>query len=391
MISSFRSVLCIALVVSVGVSATAQEPGGGLRLLRKKPALPALKETNRFEHDAMAQVTSVAVSPDGKHVYAAAFDPGVLSVLDRNPETGQLRYREAVKGEHQRGLVAFRLSPDGKYGAGSAFGDNSLILYKRDLKTGKLKKIDHMGSDRRIRELDFCIDNVFSPDGRFIYAIGSLGVCAFEIKEDKLRHLGSYSKFDAQGVPLTLDGRGIAVSPNGQWLYTTWQQTGALVVFECNKRLGTLKASAFFRAKPGGVPALNGVMGCVVSPKGTHVYTASGRFNGNNAVCVFSVDGKGKLTHQQSLTDDLPKGFGGGNEIAVSPDGKEVTVVCTTDDQVARFSRDATGELTAVGCIPAGPIEAPGAAGLTFTRDGTFLLVADEASKTVLVYKRGGE
>lgn len=387
-----RSVVWVALIVGLAGGAFSQEEGGGLRLFKKKKVqLPALKETNRFEHDEMAQVTSVAVSPDGKHVYAAAFNPGILSVLDRNVETGQLRYREAVKGEHQRGLVAFRLSPDGKYGAGSAFGDDSLILYKRDPKTGTVKKVDHMGSDRKIRELNFCIDNVFSPDGRFVYAIGSMGVCAFEINDDKLRHVGSYSKLDGQGVPLTLGGRGIAASPDGKWIYTTWQQTGALVVFERNKRTGALKASEYFRNKPGGVPALSGVMGCVVSPKGTHVYTASGRFNGNNSVCVFSVDGKGKLTHQQSITDDLPENFGGGNEIAVSPDGAEVTVACTTGDQVARFSRDATGKLASVACVPAGPIEAPGAAGLTFTSDGKFLLVADEASKTVLVFKRGGE
>jgi 6-phosphogluconolactonase (cycloisomerase 2 family) len=135
---------------------------------------------------------------------------------------------------------------------------------------------------------------------------------------------------------------------------------------------------------------LQGVMHVTVSPDGAFAYTAGGRFGGENAVCAFSIEPKtGRLNFIQCLTgNDLPADYGGGNEIAVSPDGFQVAVACTLSDCLTRFNRDPeTGKLTAGKSFACGPPANPGACGVIYDSTGGHILVADENSSSIVAFR----
>ena len=364
--------------------------GSELPLEEENP--PKVAETQRLPHVEMGQVTSITVSRDGNQAYAASFGAGTLSILDRDPITGTLKFRKSLKAAHHPRLVAFRLSPDGKFGAGSDFGADNLILFSRDPKTGDLKEVDHVNKNKVMPELGFCIDNVFSPDSRYLYAVGSMALTVFEIVDSKLVHLESHTDPNqGQAAGAIMSGaRGVAISPNGKWVYSSWNQSGSLVVHQRDPDTGLLTLAQALRAG-GKVPVkgLTSVMHCTVSPDGNFVYTSGGRFGGADAVCCFKVGIEGNLTLvQQLLGDDLPEGFGGGNEIAISPKGDLVAVACTTADQLARFSRDRnTGRLEAIDSVQSGEEDTPGAAGVCFDPTGRDILVADENSNSIVVFR----
>ncbi|MGA2166276.1 MAG: hypothetical protein ABSH36_17675, partial [Solirubrobacteraceae bacterium] len=90
----------------------------------------------------------LAVSPDGANVYAAAFASGAIDVLDRSAESGALTQKPRRAGclaiglPHScalgRGLLgasSIAVSPDGRFVYAAAFASNALSIFKRVTKT----------------------------------------------------------------------------------------------------------------------------------------------------------------------------------------------------------------------------------------------------------------
>ncbi|MEM1443012.1 MAG: beta-propeller fold lactonase family protein, partial [Verrucomicrobiota bacterium] len=80
----------------------------------------------------------------------------------------------------------------------------------------------------------------------------------------------------------------------------------------------------------------------------------------------------------------------GGNEIEVSPDGKEVWALGTESDSIVRFRRNQkTGLLTFVESIfVKGPNPKVGPSGICFSKDSRFAYIADEHEAALVVYER---
>lgn len=397
---SLSSALCAVLFSTplLGAGLDDREGGGGFLppiIPVEPPAKPGLLQT--LTHADFSGVTSITLAPGGKHAYAAAFHQGMISLMIRQPETGKLKFVKSITAPHQRGAVAFRLSKDGKWGAASAFVSEALILFSRDPETGELKETDHAGGpDHPMAALDFCIDNVFSPDGKFVYAVGSTSLVCFKVEDGKLVHVETLSdaaaddEVEAPAARRMSGARGIAVTPDGKTLLSSWCGSGTLMVHSRDLETGKLTFVQAISNGAGVDKGLSGVMHVTVSPEGDFAYTAGGRMGREDAVCVFSIDSKaGRLTPVQSLTgNDLPPDFGGGNEIAVSPDGFQVAVACTTSDCLTRFARDPqTGKLTVGKSFPCGPPANPGACGVTYDVTGRHLLVADENSSSIVAFR----
>ena len=370
-------------------------PGGGAGIPefpRAEPDKPGLVQT--LTHDDFGGVTSIVVAPGGRHAYAAAFHKGLVSQLARIPATGRLVHEKSLTGAHYAGAVAFRLSKDGKLGAVSAFRSNALVLFRCDPVTGGLAETDHFGGvDKPLPGLGFCVDNVFSPDGKFVYAVGSSAIVAFGIADGKLQHVETVTAPKFEGLPaenIMSGARGVAISPDGKCLYSTWNGSGTLVVHQRDAKSGKLTLLQTIRNGVEFEKGLKGVMHVALSPAGEHLYTAAGRFGGDDAVCAFSVEKEsGRLNFIQCLTgNELPADFGGGNEIVASPDGLQLAVACTLSDCLARFSRDPeTGKLRAIDGFACGPPAKPGACGVAYDPTGRFLHVADENSESVVVFR----
>jgi 6-phosphogluconolactonase (cycloisomerase 2 family) len=394
--------LQVALVLGGDGALAASGPGGpgddkplvpGLPV--EPPAKPGLVQT--LKHEDFSGVTSITLAPGGKHAYAASFHKGLVTLMVRNPLTGRLTHVKSITGDHYKGAVSFRLSPDGKWGAASAFRSESVILFRRNPDSGALTEADHFGgADKGIFGLDFCVDNVFSPDGKFLYTVGSNAICCFKITDGKLAHVETLSEKRRDAPPgeddqlLTSGGRGVTVTPDGKLLLSSWNHSGVLLVHTRDPETGKLRFLQAISNGNGADQGLQGVMHVTVSPDGAFAYTAGGRFGGENAVCAFSIEPKtGRLHAIQCLSgNDLPADFGGGNEIAVSPDGRQVAVACTLSDCLARFVRDPeTGKLTAGKSFACGPPANPGACGVTYDSTSGHILVADENSGSIVAFR----
>ena len=97
----------------------------------------------------------------------------------------------------------------------------------------------------------------------------------------------------------------------------------------------------------GDIDGLGGALGLAVSPDGKHLYSAGVT---DNALAIFTVDGTGDLRFSRVLVDgssdvdgsDTIDGLARASDIAVSSDGNHVYVAGNSDDSVTFFTRDAT-------------------------------------------------
>jgi len=98
----------------------------------------------------LAGARALALSPDGRELYVAAFDPGAVVALARNPASGRLRPLASgclqALADAQcptgvplvRGAAALAIGPGGEAVYVACEGANSLLALARDARDGKL-------------------------------------------------------------------------------------------------------------------------------------------------------------------------------------------------------------------------------------------------------------
>jgi DNA-binding beta-propeller fold protein YncE len=93
---------------------------------------------------ALVAPEGIAVSPDGRSVYTAAFVSGAIDVLNRNPKTGAVFQKPGrpgclapksvpgcSPGRALKGASSIAVSPDGRYVYSTAFGSNAVDVFRR--------------------------------------------------------------------------------------------------------------------------------------------------------------------------------------------------------------------------------------------------------------------
>jgi uncharacterized repeat protein (TIGR01451 family) len=244
--------------------------------------------------DGLWDVKSVAVSPDGKHLYAAGFTDSAVGVFSRDPTTGALTFlesqRDDAEGVDGLGGVRFvTVSPDGKHLYAASQTDNAVAVFSRNSTTGSLTFVEAQQ------------DGVGGVDGLFIVT-------------------------------------SVTISPDGKHVYTTSHGDDAVAVFSRSSTTGALTFMEVQKDGVGGIDGLFAAASVVVSPDGKHVYTAS---IGYDAVAVFSRNSTtGALTFVEAHQDGVAgvDGLDGASSLASSPDGKHLYTTGQIDDAVAVFS-----------------------------------------------------
>jgi predicted outer membrane repeat protein len=310
----------------------------------------------------------VAISPDGQHVYAAGETSDSVSVFERDLTAGTLSWIQAL-GDPDSELDGARIvlvSPDGTNVYVASYLADTLVVYTRDPATGFLTKLDAVNDgdgygcfpipcDGFLDGLDGAYGMALSPDGRFFYASGvnDDGLVVLRRNSDgSLSGLLSGANFVQSYINSTdLNGAyGIALSPDGAYLYATGYLSDSLLVFRRDAIDGTL--TFVEKLDAASIPGLNGVFRVTVSPDGVHVYTASWD---SDSLTVFQrnpVDGR--LTHLATYTDGVSgvDGLDAATSVALSPDSQHVFATAYNDDAVTVFERDAaTGLLTFVEAV----------------------------------------
>jgi DNA-binding beta-propeller fold protein YncE len=221
-----------------------------------------------------------------------------------------------------------------------------------------------------------------TPDGKSVYLANFSGsIDQYTVGAD-----GSLSAKTPASIPDPNSPWNIAVSPNGKSAYVANNSTdGPNGVSQYNIAAdGTLTAKT-----PATVAAGASPWAVVVSPDGKSVYASN---SADGTVSQYNVAANGTLTPKSPATVNVGSGSESQpNELAISPDGKNVYVVAGSDSAVAQFDVGAGGLLSpeSPAEVTTGPATSP--EGIVVSPDGTNVYVGDFDTGTISQFDVGAD
>ena len=382
--------------------------------------------------------TDVAVSADGKSVYVASNASSAIAAFKRNPQTSLLDYKGCVTedtgcGAGNDGIVGLAgasgvaVSGDGKSVYAASRSSSAIAEFKRDPQTGLLKYKGCItqeagcgaGNDGIIG-LAEAAGVAVSGDGKSVYVASHDSDGIAEFKRDPQTSLLKYKGCITQGTGcgagndgiVGLDGaESVAVSADGKSVYVAAHDSDAIAGFKRDPQTSLLDYKGCATGQTGcgagndGVVGLDGAESVAVSADGKSVYVASIL---GSAIAEFKrnpqnglLDYKGCVTYDSGCGagNDGIHGLSGALTVAVSADGKNVYVASYVGDAIAAFKRNPQTSLLAYkGCVTQGGgcgagndgiFGLDGAEGVAVSGDGKSVYVASSnPSNAIAEFKR---
>jgi DNA-binding beta-propeller fold protein YncE len=331
---------------------------------------------------------SVAISPDGRNVYATSRAGNSISSFVRNPKTGALRQLPpplagCISGLPIPGcagglaLVApdvVVVSPDGNNVYVGSFFGNAVAAFARNPTTGALTQL--AGSAACIAEATAgCATGIalksveglaISPNGASVYAATALSNAVVTLSRDP--NTGALAQASDGGgciVESALTGctvgrqlagaNAVAVSPDGSGVYATSLFSNSVTAFDRNASSGVLTqkegtGGCLIYLRSAGCSfgrALVAPEGLALSPNGKNVYVAAFKtgaiavLNRGKAGSVAQKPGTAGCVGPRSLSDCTPaRALKGAGSIALSPDGRYLYSTSFESDAVDIFRRN---------------------------------------------------
>jgi DNA-binding beta-propeller fold protein YncE len=293
---------------------------------------------------------SVVVSPNGKHVYVAAQNSNAVAFFSRNESTGALTFREAEWDGHDSvdGLLtatAVDVSPDGNHIYVAGYNDNAIAIFERNHTTGFMTYSDVVkDTDPGVDGLAQAYSVVVSPDNKHVYAASATDDAVAVFSRNASTGALTFVEIEKDGVG-GVDGlrsaTDVAVSPDGKNVYAVGSMDYALVVFSRNATTGELTYLTHYTDGCNGIDGLGGAISVAVSPQGTHVFVAS---YVDDALAAFSRDistGWLELTDIRSPANTTlwPGLLDAAQAVTVSPEGNHVFVAAPSAISKGNFSQ----------------------------------------------------
>jgi DNA-binding beta-propeller fold protein YncE len=260
---------------------------------------------------------SVAISPDGRNVYATSRDSNSITSFARNPKTGALHQLPpsgagcisalpipgCSEGRALLGADVVAISPDGRnVYAGSFFG-NAVAVFARNPKTGALAQPAGSGGCIAEAASSGCATGValgaveglaVSRDGSSVYAASALSNALAVLRRDPstgaLTQASDGSGCIAEGplagcaTGIELDGaNAVAASPGNDVVYVTSLFSNSVTTFApstssagLQQKEGTAGCLVWLRAVGCSFgQAMSAPEGLAVSPDGANLYAAA--------------------------------------------------------------------------------------------------------------------
>lgn len=336
-------------------------------------------------------VRAVAVSPDGAHVYAASEFDDSVAVFRRSAGSGDLLALQSVRhapgGPWLDAANSVALSPDGRHLYVAAFVSSAVNVFKRDPITGLLSFVEaEDAAAAGVDGLAGAHGAIVSPDGAHVYVAGYADDAIAVFARDPGSGGLSFVEAQRDGVG-GVDGLAgilwVSVSPDGSHLYAAGAVDGAVAVFARDPATGALSFLQVLRNGAGGARGLDGARVAVVSPDGRHVYVASGGIGVgpvDHALVAFARDQTtGLLSFVDAYVDDTGdlNGLNAGYSIGFAAGGSVLAVASFGDNALAIFDRDAVSGALALRHVTFdGPAALGGAHAVAASPDDAELYVA---------------
>lgn len=297
----------------------------------------------------------IAISPDGKHVYAADAGDSAIVAYSVDPDytlTLINTYPSSALSAHDQFGTPYQVyvSPDGLNVYVTGLAGDSIATYARNADTGALTHVhtlkngDNYGCfiapcDGSLAGLDGAYGMAVSPDGQFMYISGvnSDAVSVFRRSKTSgaLTTFFGEPYFVQQFTNANLNSAyGIALSPDGKNVYATGYTSDALLTLKRDASTGQLSFAQVLTTTA--AAGLNGVFRVIVSPDGNFVYTAA---YDSDATCTFKRNpADGTLTFLDCRMSILY--HDAASDLALMPDGKHLVVSGYNSDSVTVYNRD---------------------------------------------------
>jgi 6-phosphogluconolactonase (cycloisomerase 2 family) len=323
----------------------------------------------------------LALSPDDRFAYVAARD-GAIVIFKRDHQTGKLKSKGCVedknidlgcaqKAQGIGGAISLAISADGRSLYAVGVSDEAVALFRRNLKTGSLNGMgcvsDHdsgaPGCARRHGGLGDPLAIAVSSDGRSVYAtsLSDNAIVRFHrnLKTGSLLAKSCVEDEDvgpddcAATAPGLEGATGVAVSSDGKSVYVTGSSDETVVTFHRAKHSGALSGASCIDDNDTGpgtcaqsADGLRDANSITLGPEGKTAYVA-GEFD--HAISIFKRNkSSGALTPTSCIADndDNPEpcfqaadGMRVLAATAISSDGKSLYSAAFSDDAIARFKR----------------------------------------------------
>ena len=289
----------------------------------------------------------LAVSPDGKHVYAASKYDSTLLAFRRDARTGVLAFVQsqsywAGSVDGLNGACSVAVSPDGAHVYVASDYDRAVAVFRRDGATGGLTFVEaEYDGQNGVNGLDSAVAVAVTADGAHVYVAGRFDNAVAAFARNPATGALTFVEATVNGVGgvdgLSFDET-LALAPDGRHLYAAGSSGSKLATFARDPATGRL---TFVRTNTlSGTPAW-----VAVSPDNRHVYVAA-----SFDIYAYARDaatGALTLVEEESTTDREGTKFP--DMVAVSPGGEHVYLASSFDDALAVYTRDVTtGALTFV-------------------------------------------
>jgi DNA-binding beta-propeller fold protein YncE len=236
----------------------------------------------------------VAISPDGRNVYAADYGDDLIMVFSRDTITGDITFQENIRNgiggvSGLDGPYLVTVSADGKnvYATGSV--SDAVVSFARNPSDGTLTFLSKVSNGdqygfclpacQTLQALDGAYAIALSTDGQYGYVSSILDNTVTVLERNSTTGalqlqplLGPVQLYKSASIS---QAYGIALSADGASLYLTGYSSDNLEVLKRDPSNGRLTFVERHTNGQLGVDGLDGVFRVAASPDGAFVYTAS--------------------------------------------------------------------------------------------------------------------
>lgn len=305
--------------------------------------------------------SALAVSADGRHVYAASDAGDALLLFQRLEASGELAFvthydtaTAGFAGARLDGPDDLLLSPDGAHLYVASRESDAIAVLARDDASGVLTLLGHVDAGTGASGLDGVVALAMSADGAHVYATGrnanSVVALARNPGTGGLTHLATAldDAFTGGTVDALEQPTSVLVSPDGAHVYVASRASSAVQVFSretdtTSANYGRLTLAGVRRNGIDGISQLVGPTALAMSSDGAHLYVAA---QGSDSVVLFDRAGDGSIIQRQTWTSgpQVP-GLQSPSALALTPGGEELHVAGFGDSSLTIFARAGDGSL----------------------------------------------